>query len=1006
MREIFLKQSYEDARMDYQYMCGAAEADGWDWVVVTASNQKQAETYRTQIEERIVKHKIPVSPHYLVVPDWNGRRIGSGGATLSALYEIANSEGSQNIAGKKILLIHAGGDSKRIPQYSACGKLFQPVPRKLEDGTVSTLFDEILMMSAGMTGRMKSGLLIMPSDTELLFNVLQADLMSCDAAGLSMKAGVEEGVRHGVFLQSDNCSDGRNYNVGKFLHKRSKNELETEGAVDSSGDVNIDTGCIWFGESVVNAMMDMIKQDGKLDESELEKYVNEKVCLNVYGDFLYPLAENSTLEEFLKEPPENKHSEELEWCRKRIWEALSGFRLSLVKFAPAKYIHFGTTSEMYRMVVNSISDFRCLGWEPRINTNVQAGTSINSYVDGDSTIGKGTYLENSVIVNGSVVGDGSIISTTVVDAVNIPDGIVLHTLKLGNGRYVSRIYGKEDNPKAGKTSSFLNGTLTRLLRVAGINDADLWQDDAATIWNARLYPVCVTEKESVERALCLYRIMAGESSEQERKDWISAERLSLKGSYMQADTDWIVDMGNRVAGRVRLEEAKNAVRLGKSFQDFYSAAGAEIDEDFIGQLYEYIKGQAFPENMRGYLYLSDLCRRHKGDTLSPQELEDDAYDAIRYAIVEDAERRGLFGMEGAHFVKEQHEVKLPVRVNFCGSPSDAAPYCIERGGTMLDAALLLRGEMPVSVTVRKLDEPVIVCESLDLRSRTTFTKISEIRDCGDPNDTFALHKAVLLACGLVPLNGEISLGDICRKIGGGLSLSTFVDIPKGSGLGTSSILAAGGITAVTEILGTYSTEQRIYSQVFVAEQLMGTGGGWQDQVGGLTEGIKYFTSEKGIAQHIKVEKLDLPEQTVKELNDRFCLIFSGQRRLARNVLREEMNQCIRQDSEAMDAVEKIRECCAAMKYQLERGNITGFAKYITRQFELVKSIDQGASNTCIEYIFEVCGDLLDGKSICGAGGGGFLQVILKEGVDKEKLQKRIAEEFGDCGVELWECTLI
>ncbi|MCL2514136.1 MAG: hypothetical protein FWF08_09550 [Oscillospiraceae bacterium] len=95
-----------------------------------------------------------------------------------------------------------------------------------------------------------------------------------------------------------------------------------------------------------------------------------------------------------------------------------------------------------------------------------------------------------------------------------------------------------------------------------------------------------------------------------------------------------------------------------------------------------------------------------------------------------------------------------------------------------------------------------------------------------------------------------------------------------------------------------------------------------------------------------------------------------------------------------------------MKFELERGDITRFAQYITEQFELVKIIDKGASNTYIEYIFEVCEDLIDGKSICGAGGGGFLQVILKTGVSKETLRLRLDEVFGDCGVLLWDCTLI
>ena len=63
-----------------------------------------------------------------------GKRVGSGGATLNVLRAIAEAEGTGDFTGKKILVIHSGGDSKRVPQYSAMGKLFSPVPHELPDG--------------------------------------------------------------------------------------------------------------------------------------------------------------------------------------------------------------------------------------------------------------------------------------------------------------------------------------------------------------------------------------------------------------------------------------------------------------------------------------------------------------------------------------------------------------------------------------------------------------------------------------------------------------------------------------------------------------------------------------------------------------------------------------------------------------------------------------------------------------------------------------------------------
>lgn len=210
---------------------------------------------------------------------------------------------------------------------------------------------------------------------------------------------------------------------------------------------------------------------------------------------------------------------------------------------------------------------------------------------------------------------------------------------------------------------------------------------------------------------------------------------------------------------------------------------------------------------------------------------------------------------------------------------------------------------------------------------------------------------------------------------------------------------------LNELSGIGFDEDLIYEQVFAAEQLMGTGGGWQDQVGGLTPGLKFFTSKPGFRQQIDVERLSLDVATARELEERFALIYSGQRRLARNVLRSETSQLIRNDKAAHAAMDGIRELAALMRFHLLSDDVTGFAKCMTRQLALVKELDSGATNTCVDYIFEVCDDLIDGKSVCGAGGGGFLQVILKSGVHKSQLAQRLKDEFGGCGVELWDAQI-
>ena len=95
-----------------------------------------------------------------------------------------------------------------------------------------------------------------------------------------------------------------------------------------------------------------------------------------------------------------------------------------------------------------------------------------------------------------------------------------------------------------------------------------------------------------------------------------------------------------------------------------------------------------------------------------------------------------------------------------------------------------------------------------------------------------------------------------------------------------------------------------------------------------------------------------------------------------------------------------------MAFELERGHVDDFAKLLNRHWELSKMIDAGSTNTCIDQIFLAIDDLIDGRMICGAGGGGFLQVLLKRGVTREQLNARLHDTFQDCGVDVGNCTLV
>ena len=306
-----------------------------------------------------------------------------------------------------------------------------------------------------------------------------------------------------------------------------------------------------------------------------------------------------------------------------------------------------------------------------------------------------------------------------------------------------------------------------------------------------------------------------------------------------------------------------------------------------------------------------------------------------------------------------------------------------------------------------ITEKHIEFSSIDLDAYGVVTTVAEIQDCHNPYDSFALHKAALIACGIVPMEGEADLAEILDKMGGGFYMSTRVKgVPKGSGLGTSSILSGACVRALGKFLGTDWDDSDIYELVLNLEQIMSTGGGWQDQVGGLTGGIKCITSRPGMKQSLKVKHLDLDEATKTELQERFALIYTGQRRLARNLLRDVVGNYIGGRKESVEALEEMKRLAVMMEYELEQGNVDVFAELLNQHWEVSKKLDAGSTNTCIDQIFASCEDLIDGKFISGAGGGGFLQVILKKNVSKETLRKRLLEVYQDSGVDVWEATFV
>ena len=954
---LYLSQSYQDAWEDYQRSLSYPGFPVWDYVILTASNEHQALAFRLQIESR--KDTLPARTAFAVIPDEGGVRVGSGGATLSVLKWLRENGWW---AGKRVLVIHSGGDSKRVPQYSALGKLFSPVPHRLPDGRSSTLFDEFLIAMAAVPGRIREGMLLLSGDVLLLFNPLLIDWSGSGAAVISFKEDVETGKDHGVYLRGE---DG---NVRQFLHKQSVERLREVGAVNEAGCVDIDTGAILLGTDVLNALYSLIAAD----EAAYRSFVNDRVRLSLYGDFQYPMASDSTKEQFYREKPEGEYSDELTACRTALWEALHRYNLKLLRLAPAKFIHFGTTKEILELMTEGVEKYAEIGWSSCVNSSMTGGAGYNSVVSSGADIGEGCYFEVSYVHGGAKIGAGSVLSYIDIHDETVPAGVVLHGLKQSDGKFVCRIFGTGDNPKENR-----------------LFGRELPAEFGTSLWNAPLYPECNTVKEAVAAALELYeKASAG--------DWETIRPgKSLAAGFNDADPEAILAWNRRMRELVAMNDIRQQIENRKP------AAQLKLPAPLTKIQNEWLEKQTaeadFGNKMRLHYYI--------GTALRDEREIAKAFSTLSSAILEET-LAGLKENRAARICRDETEVRLPLRVNFGGGWSDTPPYCNENGGTVLNAAILLNGERPVSVRLKRIPGQKIVFESRDMDVHGEFDRIEPLQSVGDPFDAFVLQKAALLACGVIPAQGG-RLEEVLERLGGGIWMDTEVTgVPKGSGLGTSSILAAACVKALFEFLDIPHDEADLYSTVLCMEQIMSTGGGWQDQVGGVTDGIKYITSRPGLKQEIRVEHLTLDEGTMAELNERFALIYTGQRRLARNLLRDVVGRYIGNEPDTVFALNEIQKNAALMRFELERGHVDSFAELLSAHWELSKMIDAGSTNTLIDQIFDVVDDLLAGRMVCGAGGGGFLQVMTKKGVSREQLQTRLKEVFSDTEINVWDCRIV
>ena len=181
--------------------------------------------------------------------------------------------------------------------------------------------------------------------------------------------------------------------------------------------------------------------------------------------------------------------------------------------------------------------------------------------------------------------------------------------------------------------------------------------------------------------------------------------------------------------------------------------------------------------------------------------------------------------------------RSPVRIDLAGGWTDTPPYCLNEGGNVINLAITLNGQPPLQVYIKPNKEQYrIILRSIDLGAMETVTTYEELRHFNVVGSPFSIPKAALALAGFHPdfcRERYASLEEQLKAFGAGLEVTLLSAIPAGSGLGTSSILAATMLGAINDFCGLGWDKQEIGNRTLVLEQLLTTGGGWQDQYGGI-----------------------------------------------------------------------------------------------------------------------------------------------------------------------------
>ena len=373
--------------------------------------------------------------------------------------------------------------------------------------------------------------------------------------------------------------------------------------------------------------------------------------------------------------------------------------------------------------------------------------------------------------------------------------------------------------------------------------------------------------------------------------------------------------------------------------------------------------------------------------------------------------------------------------------------------------MLVDGIKPIQCAARFISEPVIIIHSLkrpssndiqhirgmadskavvnyegDTVTCTSFDDFTNLTDTSSPG---ALIKAALVALGVVDIDVASASDDFASMLVSqykhGFEVSCVSALPAGSGLGGSSIIAAAVLQCLSELLQLPYTRESLIHLVLRTEQILGTGGGWQDQVGAIYPGLKIGRSLAGLPLRVEVEQITLSNDALSVLESSMVLIYTGQQRLAKNtllnalqtyaltpqgtiydsylnitkLLTDEANKTAAtlkpslrpvsdtdsdKDLSGLESVTESDDSDMSKVPEISpRALVAYLGRVLNSYWVLKQSMAPGCEPPHITRLMRCLDPFCSGLSLCGAGSGGFLVAICDNSLSPQVINDLVDE---------------